>query len=429
MMTALLTAACSALAVEPLPIKRQAFTVETAAALQAEFQRRQLVLAGPVEPPSPGQTTRISGTGPSGIPSHFSIDNVAGRFHVYAERHRPQHPASALPYQEQEVVFDTPDPGVSPVGTLTYPSQGGPFPGVVLIAGTGAHTRDAGMSLHKTFLVLADHLTRQGFAVLRYDKRGVGLTGGEAHPGPTTDDYAADALAALRFLKVQPQVDGARVGLLGHSEGATIATMVAAQAPGDVRFVVMLAGMGLTGIDLKSLQDAAERRADGMPEPLVLANEKQERELFEIAASPLGRPQALAAMGAATRALPADVKTQLEIPPEGPPDEAFDGLLTPWLRRFLVIDPRVYLEQLKCPVLALIGSKDLQVPPQENLPAIERALKRGGNARATVLQLPDLNHAFQTARTGKASEYLLIEETFAPSALRLIADWMVAAAR
>jgi fermentation-respiration switch protein FrsA (DUF1100 family) len=185
----------------------------------------------------------------------------------------------------------------------------------------------------------------------------------------------------------------------------------------------MLGGTGLPGIDIKSLQDAAARRADGMSEPLVLLNQSQERELFEIAASDRTRPEALAAMRAATLALPAATRTALEIPPEGIPDEAFEALLTPWFRRFLSLDPRQYLHRVTCPVLALVGEKDLEVPPAENLPEIERALK-GRSAGTVVRQLPGLNHNFQTARTGRASEYFLIEETFAPSALSLMSSWM-----
>lgn len=405
-------------------IKRYLFSVDTFDAVRAEFQNMKLVIAAPMEAPAAGQAMRVEGTGASGISSHYVVENVGDRFHVYNERRRPQHPVGPLPYVAQDVVFDTPNPQVSPVGTLTYPKGGGSFPGVVLIAGTGAHTRDAGMSLHKTLLVLADHLTRQGFAVLRYDKRGVGLTGGEAHPGSTTDDYAADVLAAVRFMKLQTNVAPSKIGLVGHSEGGIIAAMVAAEAPSEIKFVVMLGGTGLPGIDLKSLQDSASRRADGMPDPLIAANWKQERELYEIAASNRNHNDALAAMQAATHALSAEVKTLLEIPAQGIPNEAFEALLTPWFRRFLNLDPRIYLEKVSCPVLALIGEKDVQVPPKENLLEIEKALKRGNNRQSRVLELPLLNHNFQTAKTGRGHEYFLIEETIAPSALQLISGWM-----
>ena len=383
-----------------------------------------VLLTDALAAPAQGRTIWITGTGPSGFPAPYRIDHVGGRFHVYAERRRPQHPVAPFPYVSQEVRFSTPDPGVAPVGTLTYPKSGGAFPAVVLVAGTGAHNRDAGMSLHKTLLVLADHLTRQGFAVLRYDKRGVGLTGGERHPGPTTDDYAADALAAVRFLKMQPNIDPRRIGIAGHSEGGIIAAMVAAEAPEDVGFIVMLAGTGLPGQENQSLQGAAFARADGVPEALILLNQKLERGQLTIAASKLGRQEALDAMRMATKALPAEDKEKLEIPAEGLPAEAFEALLSPWFRRFLALDPRSYLEKVTCPVLAIVGEKDLQVPPAENLQGIERALERGANRHATVRQLAGVNHNLQTARTGKLSEYFLIEETVAPSVLELLSTWM-----
>lgn len=404
-------------------IKRYMFSTERAEDIRTELGKLTVQVSEEWKAPKTGLPVRMRGVGRSGYATTYLIEHADGRFHVYAERRRPQHPTGAPPYVAQEVVFDTPDAEVSPVGILSYPATGGPFPGVVLVAGTGAHDRDAGMSLHKTLAVLADHLTRQGFAVLRYDKRGVGLTGGKRHPESTTDDYAADALAAVRFLQIQPNVRAGQVGIVGHSEGGIIASMAAAESPKDVGFIVMLGGTGLPGIDIKSLQDAAARRAEGMDEALVLLNQSQERELFEIAASDRPRPEALAAMRAATLALPAATKTTLEIPPEGIPDEAFEALLTPWFRRFLSLDPRHYLGRVTCPVLALGGEKDLQVPPAENLKEIERALKHRAPG-TEVRQLPGLNHNFQTARTGKASEYFLIDETVAPSALALMSTWM-----
>lgn len=420
---ALALAALSPTAFAESTIKRYMFSTQKAEDVNTELGKMNVKLSEEWKAPARGLPLRITGVGSSGFPTSFLIEQAAGGFHVYAERRRPQHPTAPLPYVTQEVVFDTPDPAVSPVGTLSYPSTGGPFPGVVLLAGTGPHDRDGGMSLHKTLAVLADHLTRQGFAVLRYDKRGVGLTGGRRHPDSTTDDYAADALAAVRFLKIQPNVHASRIGIVGHSEGGIIASMVAAQAPADVRFIVMLGGTGLPGIDIKSLQDAAARRADGMDESLVVLNRSQERELFEIAASGRTRPDALAAMRAATHALPAATRTALEIPPEGIPDEAFEALLTPWFRRFLSLDPRQYLNRVTCPVLALGGEKDLQVPPAENLKEIERALA-SRSPHTVVRQLPGINHNLQTARTGKASEYFLIDETVAPMALELMSSWM-----
>jgi len=191
-------------------------------------------------------------------------------------------------------------------------------------------------------------------------------------------------------------------------------------------------GLGQVQADLLQRQVVGRHRMhraegdqghEGMDEALVLLNRSQERALFEIAASERTRLEALAAMRSATLALPAATRTALEIPPEGIPDEAFEALLTPWFRRFLSLDPRQYLNRVTCPVLALGGEKDLQVPPAENLKEIERALA-SRSPQTVVRQLPGLNHNFQTARTGKASEYFLIDETVAPSALALMSTWM-----
>ncbi|MDC8773533.1 alpha/beta hydrolase family protein [Roseateles albus] len=413
----------------PDSIKRYVFTAESFAAVQRELEKRELVATEPFLAPTSDQSTVVTLKGHNGFPIPHLVDNVRGQFHVYGLFRRPQHPVGLAPYQVQQVVFNTKSPQVSPVGTLTIPRGKGPFAAVVLLAGSGAHTRDAGMSLHKTLWVLADHLTRMGIVVLRYDKRGVGLTGGQAHPHSTINDYADDALGAVRFLAQQRSVDPTKIGLIGHSEGGTVAALVAGTAPTEVRFVAMMAGMGLSGIHLKSLQDAVERRAEGMPDELVVANQKQEFELFEIAASPRDHGQALAAMQTATKALPDDVKKLLEIPPEGPPDEAFDGLLTPWFRHFIGIDTSAILERVRVPLLAMIGEKDMQVPAKENLTAIRQALARSGNRQATVLELPGLNHNFQTAKSGRAFEYLLIEETVAPSAMQTLTRWVLGVVR
>jgi pimeloyl-ACP methyl ester carboxylesterase len=407
----------------PNSIQRYLFSADSFDAVKERLAKLKVELSKSPAAPKEGQSAWATGTGPSGIATPYRIDHVRGEFHVYAERRRPQHPVAPFPYIAQDVVFDTETPGVSPVGTLTYPKSGSAFPAVVLVAGTGPHDRDAGMSLHKTLWVLADHLTRQGFAVLRFDKRGVGLTGGERHPNSTTDDYASDVIAAIRFLKKQPNVIADQVGIVGHSEGGIIASMVAADAPKEVAFIVLLGGPGLPGVEVQSLQDAAGRRASGMPEDLVLANQMQERELYEIAAGKRDHQEALAAMVEATKNLSPELKAKLEIPEEGIPAEAFEPLLTPWFRRFLAIDPRSYLERVTCPVLVLIGDKDLQVTPEVNLEGIRGALKKAGNTKVSLQKLPNINHNLQTSKSGKAGEYFLIEETVAQSVLDAISSW------
>jgi uncharacterized protein len=408
----------------PNSILRFMFTADSFAGIEEEFTKRRVVFTTQLKAPAAGKTTWATGMDSSRFSTPYRIDQVQGRFHVYAERRRPQQPTTLHRYRSQEFVFNTPDQAVAPVGTLTYPKSGSNFPAVVLVAGSGPHNRNSGMSLHNTLQVLADHLTRQGFAVLRYDKRGVGLTGGDIHPGSTTDQYAADALAAVRFLKTLPNIDPNRIGVVGHSEGGIIAAMVAAEAPQDVSFIVMLAGTGLPGIDNQILQNQATDRAEGIPEALIQLKQAHDRQLFQVAASKLGHDEAISAMIKVTDELPADVKTRLGLPKEGLPLEVYEGFLTPWFRRYLELDPRSFLEKVKVPVLALIGEKDLQVPPAENIREIEHSLGHQVSPLTVVRTLPSINHNLQAANTGQAWEYFFIEETVAPSLLTELSAWL-----
>jgi uncharacterized protein len=412
-------------AFEPNSIKRYMFSCATAVEVRTAMDKRGIALKSePVAPP-PGGRSIFVGAYPNGIENPYVIENAGGRLHVYIDLRRPQFPVAPLPYASQEIVFDNPEAGISLVGTLSTPGQGGPFPAVVLIAGSGAHTRDELVSLHKIFLVLADHLTRKGIAVLRYDKRGVGLSGGMADPQSTTDDYAGDARAAVRFLRTQPDIDPGKIGLVGHSEGGIIAPMVAADDPG-VAFIVLLAGTGLPGMEIEILQGSALGRAQGADERIVLAIERQYRSVFPMIIAAKDNAEALRKLHASEREVfTAEERALLGIPDTGLPDEAYSGFLTPWFRRFLELDPRPFLEKVKCPVLALNGEKDLQVPPDVNLAEIGAALGRGGNARVSIRRIDGLNHMFQTAPTGRPDEYRNIEETFAPAALEMISAWIL----
>jgi uncharacterized protein len=413
-------------ALEPNSIKRFFFDCAGAADVPAVFSKRGLTVTSAVPAPAPGAAATFRGRYANGLEIPYLIENIGGAFHVYAVLRRPQFPVPPLPYVEQEVVFDNPEAGLSLVGSLTLPHGPGPFPAAVLIAGSGAHTRDELVSLHKALLVLADHLTRRGLAVLRYDKRGVGLSGGRADPDSTTDDYASDVRAAVHFLRIQPGVDPGRIGLVGHSEGGIIAPMVAAGNP-EIAFVVLLAGTGLPGYEVRMLQENALNRAGGVAEKEVLANDRLNRIVFPLIIATKDNDEAVRKINVAVRqALAPEERKLAGFPEAGWPTGALGGLLTPWFRRFLELDPRPYLEKVRCPVLALNGAKDLQVLPDENLEAITQALRRGGNERATIKKLPGLNHQFQTAPTGSPGEYRNIEETFAPSALKLVSDWILA---
>lgn len=413
---------------EPNSVKRYMFSCGSSPEIRTLMEKRGITLkTQPVAPP-PGGRTGFIGAYKNGIENPYVVESTEGKLHVYIDLRRPQFPVPPLPYDSQEVVFDNPDAGISLVGTLTLPRKGGPFPAVVLVAGTGAHTRDEVVSLHKILLVLADSLTRKGMAVLRYDKRGVGQSGGKADPLSTTDDYASDARAAVRFLRIQPEIDPARVGIIGHSEGGIIAPMVAAGNP-EVAWIVLLAGTGLPGMDVQILQETAMMQAGGVDERIIRANERQNKVVFPMIIATKDDAEAIKKFRAAEReVLTAEERKLIGLPDEGMPDEAYRAYLTPWFRRFLELDPRPFLEKVACPVLALNGEKDLQVLPDENLREIERALERGGNKRCSVRRLPGINHMFQSAPTGALDEYRNIEETFAPLVLDMISDWILSGA-
>lgn len=416
-------------ALEPNSIKRYMFSCATILEVRAGIEKRGLMLKSVPLTPKPGERTIFIGAYKNGIENPYIVENAGGKLHVYIDLRRPQQPVGPLPYITQEVVFDNPEAKLSFVGTLSIPKGAGPFPAAVLIAGSGAHSRDEMVSLHKVFLVLADHLTRNGISVLRYDKRGVGMSGGLADPLSTTDDYAGDARAALQFLRIQPEIDPAKVGLIGHSEGGIIAPMVAADNP-EVAFIVLLAGTGLPGMDVQILQENAMGRARGADERVVLANDRQNRAVFPMIIATKDNAEALKKLHASEReVLTAEERTLMGIPDEPLPDEAYAGYLTPWFRRFLELDPRPCLEKVKCPVLALNGGKDLQVLPDENLGEIDKALRRGGNTRASVRKLAGLNHMFQTCPAGLPDEGRNIEETIAPFVLEMISSWILSLGR
>ncbi|MCA9517829.1 MAG: alpha/beta hydrolase [Myxococcales bacterium] len=337
---------------------------------------------------------------------------------------RPQMPAPPFPYTVREVSFKHPTTGATLAGTITAPADDAKHAAAVLITGSGLQDRDETIFGHKPFLVLADWLTRHGVVVLRVDDRGVGGSTGDAESA-TVLDNATDVEAAFRFLREQPEVDPAKVGLIGHSEGGIIAPVVASRVP-EVAFVVALAGTGMTGEELIPLQYALMAKAEGVADTAVAATLALEK--AAIAAAAKGEPRdvvktAVKALVAAQSPEIAGVSKE-ELESDAFLDRAVDQLLGVWFLSFLRLDPKAYWKQVKCPVLAVGGSLDMQVPAEENLALIAAAVKEGGNEDVTTMTLPSLNHLFQTATTGGLSEYATIEETFAPTALELLSTWI-----
>lgn len=331
---------------------------------------------------------------------------------------RPQEEAIAArpaAYASTDVSFASTSANIAMAGTLTVPPGKGPFPAVVLVHGSGPIDRDETIFHHKQFLVLADHLTRQGIAVLRYDKRGIGKSGG-VYKDATTIDFASDAEAAVRFLRTRPDIDSRHIGIVGHSEGGLIAPLVAAKDPG-VAFVVLLAAPGVRGATLMVEQLARNARDGGLTAVQVAQQRVFHQALFStIAAAPdvaLAKEHARKVVDDAARngTLPAGASQSTAAP-----------FTTPWFHTFLRLEPAPALQALRQPVLALNGALDFQVPAAMDLAAIRSALK--DNPRAVITEMPRLNHLFQTATTGGGDEYAIIEETFAPVALDTISDWI-----
>ncbi|MCH7785815.1 MAG: alpha/beta fold hydrolase [Bacteroidetes bacterium] len=337
---------------------------------------------------------------------------------------RPQEPKEPFPYISEEIIFRNDIDGINLAGTLTLPKGKGPFKAVILITGSGPQNRNEELLGHKPFLIISDYLTRNGIAVLRYDDRGIGKSEGE-FPKATTLDFVVDVLSAVQYLKTRKEIDSKKIGLIGHSEGGLIAPIVATKTD-DVAFIILLAGPGLPGSDIITMQAELIARVKGETEENIKTGKDFNIKVFK------------------------EINTQTDVTElkntlDNIFSEFYDNLskeekektgskksfllrsktlLTPWFRYFLKYDPRPTLEKVKCPVLALNGEKDLQVPPKENLKEIEIALKKGDNKNFKIVELPGLNHLFQTAKTGSPSEYSKITETFSPKALKIILEWI-----
>ena len=331
---------------------------------------------------------------------------------------RPQEPKKPYPYYTEDVKFLNKTANITLAGTLSLPKKEGNFPAVILITGSGAENRDEEIFGHKPFLVLSDYLTKKGIAVLRLDDRGVGESTGNTNTS-TTVDFASDIQAGVDYLKTRTEINKKKIGLIGHSEGGLIAPMVAGNSK-DINFIVLLAGPGLRGDKILLLQNELIKRQNGKPEIEI----QKEKEIFKgvydlVIASSLND-------GNLKSNITSYLKTQYNDPSKDADVELIIAQVTnTWWYNFIKLDPVPFLEKVKCPVLALNGSKDLQVPAEINLEAIKKTLINSGNKKVTTKILPNLNHLFQECQTGAPSEYETIEQTFSPIALEEISNWLL----
>lgn len=326
---------------------------------------------------------------------------------------RPQDPNPPYPYQTEDVTFQ--NGAITLAGTLSLPSGPGPFPGIVLVNGSGPQNRDSEILNHRPFHVLSDFFTKKGYAVLRYDDRGVGQSTGQFQ-GSTTYDFAADASAALNFLSQNPQIDKQSVGVIGHSEGGLIAPLVAKENPG-IKFIVLLAGPGLPIPELLALQNKAILKSSGASEEMIELNNSLVDGGIEIIKRNLQTQENL--VDELTLHFQ---KINPRLPKDSPLKDRFLAqMLDPWMQTFVTFPVEENLQQVTCQVLAINGTNDLQVTP-ENLYAIEKLLKSKG--KVTIKEFPDLNHLFQTTQSGNPNEYGALDETFNPEVMEFIASWL-----
>lgn len=338
---------------------------------------------------------------------------------------RPQTPKAPFPYNTEDVVFENTKDQVKLAGTLTTPKQPGPYPAVILISGSGPQDRDESILEHRPFWVIADYLTRQGIAVLRYDDRGTASSTGDFSKA-TSEDFANDAEAALEFLRKNPSVLPNKIGLVGHSEGGNIAPLVASKTK-DVGFIVMLAGPGVNGREVLISQGQLIMRASGVEDAGALETQRLVQKIMIDAAVKLQPGDDLdAVVSAGVKELEAEL-----------PADAFQAvkwndtlkagiqqMSSPWFRFFITHEPAPPLKLVQCPVLALNGERDVQVDPKVNLPAVRKALEEGGNKNFSIEEVPQLNHLFQTSQTGAVQEYSTIEETVSPVVLKRLTEWI-----
>jgi len=338
---------------------------------------------------------------------------------------RSQEPERPFPYYEEQVTFYNKEAGIRLSGTLTQPQKSGKYAAAILISGSGPQDRNQEILGHKSFLVIADHLTRNGYAVLRFDDRGTAMSEGDFSTA-TTADFATDVESAFQYLRSRDEINSNKIGLIGHSEGDMIATMVAAKNK-DIHFVISMAGPALQGDSILLLQQKRISEKSGVNPELIAQNETINKAVFDMVKSTDDIEQLKSSLISYLQSAVKDLPKGAI--PSGMSEHDFINLqvrqtMTPWMLYFLRYNPALDLQHVKCPILVLFGDKDLQVPAEENIPAARKALTKAKNKKVDIVTFPGLNHLFQECDTGLPSEYGTIEQTIAPVVLDEIVNWM-----
>lgn len=341
----------------------------------------------------------------------------------------PQTPKPPFAYNSDSVEYDNADHTVHLAGTFSYPKTGGPFIAAVMITGSGLQDRDETVFGHKPFAVIADYLTKKGFAILRVDDRNMGKSKGDVK-NATSADFADDVMAGITYLLQRKEINKNKIGVIGHSEGGFIAPLIYSRWQ-RLAFIISLAGTGVPGSEIllkqqtdaikglvnsasfnafyslteKTLQDIHDD--SDQPDSVILGTVKKTYSSWKAA-----QPDSILATLHANVATPEMYATQISVE------------LKPWLKYFIATDPGQFWQKVRCPVLALNGEKDIQVYPEQNISAITASLRKGGNKNVTTIIFPGLNHLFQHCTKCTVPEYKELEETFAPEVLQAMGNWL-----
>ncbi len=337
---------------------------------------------------------------------------------------RPQQPQPPYPYRIEEVVITNKKNNNSISATITTPDNIEKHPAVILVAGSGPNDRDETVFGHKPFWVIADHLTRNGIIVLRYDKRGVGKSTGK-YETATTSDFAEDAQTAIDYLISRRDVDKTSIGIIGHSEGGIIAPMIASKR-NDIKHIILLAGMGTKGIDLIMQQNKLALEDQNIEPQNVEELLSITRNTLESIHHWQGTENDKTALRDKINSLwdKTPLIQRMKLNKDQYIRSNFIAMSSPWFREFIKIDPSSYIKRVKCPVLVLNGENDMQVIAKDNTELIEVALTQGKNKNYKIKLYPHLNHLFQESETGKVDEYIKIEQTISDQVLNDITEWI-----
>ncbi|WP_026302476.1 alpha/beta hydrolase family protein [Psychroflexus tropicus] len=330
---------------------------------------------------------------------------------------RPQEPLPPFDYYTENVAFKSSE-GLQIKGTLSLPNKKGKFPVVIIISGSGPHDRVGNMYGHKPYLVIADHLTKNGIGVLRYDERGIGESEGNFEAAKISE-FSEDVSSAISYLKTRKNINKKKIGLIGHSLGGIVGSKVASERT-DVSFLVLMAAPGLDGDEMMLLQKAALERQIGANEAQIEFGQKMMKGTYAIITETSLEKQALKDSLNSFY-----IKNYGPLIPENQREAIVNQLGSSEIVSLIRSKPSEFIEKVNCPVLAINGSKDLQVTPKENLEAIKTSLKKSGNTDFEILEFDNLNHLFQESETGSLNEYAQLEQTISPEVLKKMTSWIL----